>query len=138
MIQANMTGARLAYVVVPLDGTVERETCKWDAKSKQVIKKMEKQPGGFMVYFPRGHALRMSAEQLKHYRLNDEPSIINMTGLHDPKSPIGKLMRAQDDQQRRSAMFSLEKAVIALATAKSGAILLPEQVREDAEPADAA
>ena len=35
-VQANMTGARLSFVVVPQEGTVRRAVSKWDKRSKQV------------------------------------------------------------------------------------------------------
>jgi DNA integrity scanning protein DisA with diadenylate cyclase activity len=59
-----------------------------------------------------------------------------MSGLHDPRSLMGKLMRAQDDTARKGAMNDLEEAVIQLATRKTGAIIMPEQLTP--EPATAA
>lgn len=144
-VTAMMTGARLAYVVRPIEGEVVRVqhamVAKKVGKDKHgndryvnEIKAVEKkQPAGFMVYFPRGHALRFkSIDELKQYNLDQDPVIVNLDGIHDPKSPAGQLLRAQDDKSRRSAFVSLEEQVIALATAKTGSVLMPEQVTRSA------
>lgn len=128
-VQAMMTGARLAYVVRPIPGMVKREVSKWNPKTNSIEKKTVEKPGGFMVYFPRGHVLRLETpEQLKHYNLDQPAQIVNLDGLHDPKSPAGQLLRAQDDKARRGAMEALEDQVVALAIAKSGPMLMPEQL----------
>lgn len=136
MAQAMMTGTRLEYVVVPIDGTVKRvkrvleaRTHKGqDGKNKTTYERRDKvmeEPGGFMVYFPRGHVLRISSQKkLKQYKLNRPAKLINLQGLNDPNSPVGKIMAAQDDDARRGAMASLEQQVIQMATAKTGKDLL--------------
>lgn len=127
-----MAGARLAYVVVALEGTVKREVTSWSKKAG-LVKKLVEVPAGFMVYFPRGHALRIvDKAMLERYGLNGEPNIINMQGLHDPRSPVGKLMTAQDESVRQGAYADLEQMVIRLATAKTGPVLLPEQLERAA------
>lgn len=135
---ANRSGTRLAYVVVKLEGKVEREVSTW-SKAKGLERKLVKQDAGYLVYFPRGHVLRMRDEaQLRHYNLDGDPPIINMQGLTDPRSPMGKLFLAQDDASRTKAMDTLEQQVIALATAKTGPIVMPEQNKNyRAEPASA-
>jgi hypothetical protein len=135
-INAMMTGARLAFVVRELEGKVEREVCAFNPKTNSIEKKMKSEPAGYMVYFPRGHALRFrTMAQLKHYQLDQEPAIVNLEGLHDPKSAAGKLLRAQNEQARRAAFVDLEEQVIALATAKSGKTLMPEQLEQKQEVA---
>jgi hypothetical protein len=127
---AMMTGARLAYVVRPIKGEVIREVAVWNNEKKRIDKKEVKKPGGFMVYFPRGHAIRLESEEdLKQYNLNQPPRVVNLEGIHDPNSPAGQLMNAQTDEARRGAFRNLEDQVIALATAKSGPVLMPEQVK---------
>jgi hypothetical protein len=71
-INAAMTGARLSYVVRELPGTVEREVVTFEeipaGKHKdgsprvtyQMKRVMRKVPAGYMVYFPRGHVLRLT------------------------------------------------------------------------------
>lgn len=128
-MQLMMQGARLAYVVRKIDGEVEREKAVYD-KEKGLTKVTRKEPGGFMVYFPRGHALRLSEAQIKQYRLDKEPHIINMEGLYDPNSPLGKLLMADDDGNRMKAFRQLEEQCIRMACVKTGSMLMPEQHAE--------
>lgn len=130
MSMAAMSGARLSYVVVPQEGLVRRPVHKW-TKGKGLITSDIEEPAGFLVYFPRGHVARIRTKaDLKHYKLHKEPRIVNLQGLNDPNSPIGKLMMAQDKDERILAMENLEKQVIQLAEAKSGRI---ELVRDAAD-----
>lgn len=125
----NRSGARLAYVVIKLKGTVKRDQTRWEAgKGLQTVPTEE--DAGYMVYFPRGHVLRLKSKaELEHYGLREgEAPIINMQGLSDPNSPLGKMLAAQDDDTRKGAWRSMEDQVIKLATAKTGMVLMPEQV----------
>jgi len=129
-VQASVSGTRLAYVVVPIEGTVERSVHRY-SKDKGITVEEEKQPGGFMVYFPRGHVIRLRDKKaLAQYKLDKKPRIINLQGLNDPNSAIGQLISSQDEAARQGAMVNLERQVIALATAKTGRVLMPEQVRQ--------
>lgn len=136
--QAVMTGARLAYVVVPIVGTVRREKHLLETKAKNKdgkatmietkVKKHE-EPFGFMVYFPRGHAIRIRDEaQLRHYNLDGPPKFINMQGLEDPNSPVGKLMRAQDENERKGIMSDLERNVVQMVETRVGKVIAPGDV----------
>lgn len=126
-MQAQMSGARLAYVVVPQEGTVRRPVHKYH-KAKGLIVSEVEEPAGYLVYFPRGHVIRIRTKaELRKYKLNEEPQIVNLQGLNDRNSPIGKLMFAQDEDIRRNAMVDLEKQVIRLAEAKSGKIELQRE-----------
>lgn len=135
MINPGTNGARLAYVVVDLAetiGTVKREVTTW-TKRDGLKKKMVEQPAGYLVYFPRGHVIRIpDKETLRHYGLADRAPIVNLQGLNDPNSPIGRMLFGQEEDARRGAMDSLEKQVIRLATAKTGPILMPEQLEQEA------
>lgn len=129
---ATMNGARLEYVVVPIDGSVTRPVTKF-VKGEGLVTKEVEQDGGFMVYFPRGHVLRLKdKESLVRYNLHKKPKIINIQGLADPNTPIGQLIGSQDERERTAAMQQLQREVIALATAHSGRTLMPEQI----EPLD--
>lgn len=134
MMQMSGQGARLAYVVVDLAqtvGTVKREVVSWTKKDGLKRKKVE-EPAGFLVYFPRGHVIRLKdKEALRHYGLDGQPPIVNLQGLNDPNSPIGRLLLSQDEGTRRGAMESMEKMVIRLATAKTGPVLMPEQLESE-------
>lgn len=136
-----VSGARLSYTVVPLKGEVEREVCVMKEKkigkhrdgtdrvTHELVREKRKEPAGFMVYCPRGHAIRIRTQaDLQKYGLDKKPNIINMEGMHDPNSPIGKLLTAQDEATRQGGYNDMQQAVIALATKKSGAVLMPEQV----------
>lgn len=132
MMQAHMNGARLAYVVVALSNmvgeTVQREVSRY-TKKEGLTRKMKAQPAGYMVYFPRGHAIRLKDEAaLRKYNLDGPASIVNLEGLYDPRSPLGQLMVEQDSEKRGQLMTSLEQQVIRLATAKSGPVIMPEQI----------
>lgn len=130
--QAYMNGARLAYVVRKLPGNVKRQVCKLTKKGEGIKFEDRDQPAGYMVYFPRGHAIRIPSDKLlAHYGLKvGKATIVNMDGLLDSNSPLGKVMLAQNDEARATAMVDMERMVIQLATAKTGPVLLPEQVRE--------
>lgn len=131
-MQANSNGARLAYVVVKLDVTVQREITTWK-KKEGIVKRLVEEPGGYMVYFPRGHVLRFKTmDDLRRYGLDKRPPIINLNGLNDPNSPIGQMLMSQDEDTRRGAFESMEKMVIQLATAKSGKVQMPEQLEVEA------
>ncbi len=136
MSQAFMNGTRLAYVVVPMDGAVKRKINTWTKKAGLGEKYVD-QPAGFLVYFPRGHVLRIKDQaQLKHYRLDKAPRIVNLEGLSDPNSPLGRLMLSQDENARRGAMEDMQTAVMKLAQSKSGKIELirdPETELTEAE-----
>lgn len=138
MLAVGTQGARLAYVVVDLNetvGTVEREVVTW-TKNGGLKRKMMREPAGYMVYFPRGHVVRLKTkEDLRHYKVDGPAPIINLQGLNDPNSPIGRMLMSQDEGTRRGAMESMEKAVIRLATAKTGPVLMPEQLEQVAEVA---
>jgi hypothetical protein len=138
MLSPGMTGARLAYVVVDLSetvGTVKRPVTSW-TKKDGLKTKMVEEPAGYLVYFPRGHVIRLKdKESLRQYGLDRQPPIVNLQGLNDPNSPIGRLLMSQDEGSRRGAMETMEKQVIRLATAKTGPVLMPEQLEPDEEAA---
>jgi hypothetical protein len=144
MMTANMVGARLAFVVRELHGTVKREKCRLVLSKKgggkqrdqfEWKKEMVDEPAGYMVYFPRGHVVRVPTRQLlEHYNLHLKPRIINLDGLTDPNSPLGRVMMAQDNSARAGAMTDMETLVIQMACAKTGPQLMPEQVVEREVP----
>jgi hypothetical protein len=122
------SSARLAYVVTELKGTVKRPVHFW-TKDGGLQMRMEDQPGGFLVFCPRGHVVRLrDQKELEWYGVHRAAPVVNLQGLHSPNSPAGKLLAAQNDEERRAAFLDLKKAVIALATAKTGQVLTPEQV----------
>lgn len=125
----NQPGARLAYAVIALQGTVKRSVTVYDKTEGLQTKEVDK-PAGFLVYFPRGHVLRFETEkQLKHYGLDKPAAIINLSGLNDPQSPLGRLMAAQDDETRRGAMHDMKTSVMRLATANTGQNIMPEMLK---------
>jgi hypothetical protein len=130
------SGTRLAYVVMPIKEKVSRYITKW-TKEKGLHEELEEQPGGYMVYFPRGHALRMTEKELARYKLNKRAKlVVDMSQLYDPESSIGKLFMAQSETGRADGWKDLERQVIALATHKTGNQLLtkvqPPTEREEA------
>jgi hypothetical protein len=134
MLTVSANGARLAYVVVDLHqsvGTVKRPVTTW-TKKDGLKTKMVEEPAGYLVYFPRGHVIRCKdKETLRQYGLDGMPPIINLQGLNDPNSPIGRMLMSQNEDARRGAMESMEKQVIRLATAKTGPVLMPEQIEPE-------
>lgn len=140
MALAGVNGSRLAFVVMPLRGELEREHVRINTKeigksangnprlAHTMERYLKKEPAGFMAYFPRGHAIRIKSKaDLAKYGLDKQASIINVEGLNDPNSPLGKLVQAQDQEARNGAFLDMQKAVMAMATRKSGSVLLPEQ-----------
>lgn len=137
MAQGFMSGTRLEYVVVPIEGVVKRKVYQMIPRGQRMTPAgrvattherkeiLREEPGGFMVYFPRGHCIRFKDKKaLEQYGLNKPPKIINMQGLADPNSPLGQLMTAQDDAGRAEAMASLQQKVISMATALTGVNLV--------------
>lgn len=127
---AGLPGARLQYVVVDLEKFypegLKRMKTKW-SKATGLEQYEEVEPAGYLIYCPRGHAIRLKNDkQLKQYNLDRQPRIVNMQGLLDPNSDVGKLMFAQDQESRENSMNILRGHVIKLATYKSGPNIMPE------------
>lgn len=117
MMQGVLNGSRLAYVVVKQEGEVKREVHYWSKDG--IKKKLLSEDAGYLVYFPRGHAIRIrSLAMLRHYRLHKEPKIIQLDGLNDPNSPLGKMFFSQDQALRQASYRELEQMVIDLAEAR--------------------
>jgi hypothetical protein len=132
-----MSGTRLSYVVVPQEGTVKRPIQVFKKGGQGIVTKLVEEPAGYLVYFPRGHVIRVkNRAELRHFKLHKEPRIVNLEGLQDRNSPIGKLMFAQDEAARRGAMQNLEEQVIRLAEAKSGKVVLCRDSSELEDPED--
>lgn len=131
---AVMSGTRLAFVVRKLDGTVVRKhiTVKTIKKSggmkydrHELVRVKKEEPAGYMVYFPRGHAIRCKdGNALARHDLDREPELVNLEGLHDPNSAAGKLFLAQDEQSRKGAFQDMEQQVIDMVHRRSSSQLL--------------
>ena len=131
MIAASQ-GSRLAYVVVPIKEKVTRNVTKFE-KDKGLHDVPTEEEGGFMVYFPRGHVLRLSKKELRRYGIDKKPRLtMDMNAMFDPDSSIGKVFLSQSQEERALSWKDLEKQVIALATAKSG----PEILTRIQEPVE--
>ena len=116
-ISGILNGSRLAYVVVKQEGSVKREKHYWTKDG--IKKKLVDEDAGYLVYFPRGHAIRVrSLSKLRHYQLHKEPKIIQLEGLNDPNSPLGKMFLSQDPMLRSASYRELEQMVINLAEAR--------------------
>ena len=122
MFEGVVPGSRLAYVVVPLKDEVTRYITKW-TRDKGLFDEPNKEPGGYLVYFPRGHCLRLNEKELKRYKLNKKPKlVVDMSQMYDPNSSLGKLFLAQNESERANSWKDLERQVIQLATARTGPI----------------
>lgn len=131
-----MRGTRLEFVAVPIKEPVKRVVVSLVPRGKNKDGKVtnhdwkrevREQEGGYMVYFPRGHVLRIkNLKMLKFYGLDRQPRIINMEGLNDPNTPFGKFMSAQDAETRHNAWGEMEQKVIKAAQFKSGPHLLTQ------------
>jgi hypothetical protein len=132
-----LNGSRLAYVVVKQEGSVKREKHYWTKDG--IKKKLIEEDAGYLVYFPRGHAIRIkNLAMLRHYQLHKEPKIIQLEGLNDPNSPLGKMFLSQDPHLRMASYRELEQMVINLAEAR-GKIEVSDFVpRDPDEDEDAA
>ena len=128
-ISGILNGSRLAYVVVKQEGSVKREKHYWTKDG--IRKKLVDEDAGYLVYFPRGHAIRVkSLAMLRHYQLHKEPKIIELNGLNDPNSPLGKMFLSQDPHLRMASYRELEQMVINLAEAR-GKIEVTDYVPRD-------
>lgn len=124
-----MPSARLAYVVRRLEGTVVRKKHKWvpnkSGKGGELVAHDVEVPAGFMVYFPKGHAIRLTEKQLKD-RGFAEPrgGFVSMEGL-TTKDPM---MVVEDRMMMQMEMRKLENMTIRLAIRRTGPLLMPEQL----------
>lgn len=57
-----MTQAKKAYQVEKFEGEVERTKHRVNKESKTLETIVEKEGAGFMVYFPKGHSIRVKNE----------------------------------------------------------------------------
>lgn len=115
-----LTGGRLAYVTVPIKGKYMREICHYET-GKGIVRETVKADAGYMVYFPQGHALHIrTREQLEVHGFDETAEIINMEGMHDPKSPLGKLYLSQNEAARKQAFRDLENEVITVVERGAG------------------
>lgn len=130
-----LPSGRLEYVVVPMPKGDKVKRLRHSFKTgKGIIREEIEEPAGFMVYFPRGHALRFKDEAaLRNYGLHKKPRIVNMQDMADPNTPMGKLIAAQTEEQRAQAYVDLEAQVIALATVKTGRAILLRDGTKDTE-----
>lgn len=120
-MQTTMQGARLAYVVKKLEGTVKRTNYKFNRRIGKIEPYEVDEEAGFLVFFPQGHYLRIrTREDLVRYKINYKPPVISMNGLLDPNSPVGKLMSAQDEGQRTKAWEDMEADIAAIVRKRSG------------------
>lgn len=127
MAQAVLKGTRLEFVIVPIEENVKRKQFRLvpvgkgrDGRPLRHERKEEivEQPGGYMVYFPRGHCIRLKdKKELARYRLDREAKIISLEGLYDPNTPLGQMISSQDETARGRAFQSLEQKVINAVTA---------------------
>lgn len=121
--------ARLAYVVKKIPGKVKRPKCRWvpnkSGKGGELVTKDVEVDGGYMVYFPKGHAIRLTAKQLKQYNL-DQPrgNFVSMQGL----TPQDEMMMLEDRSLMQAHVESIEMMTIRLATRRTGPLLMPEQL----------
>ncbi|MCI0557532.1 MAG: hypothetical protein MN733_03475 [Nitrososphaera sp.] len=119
-------GARLAYVVKKLEGTVKRTHFKFDRRTRKLVPNEVEEDAGWLVFFPQGHYLRVRTKQdLIRYKLNYKPQIISMTGLTDPNTPVGRLMMAQDEGEREKAWGDMEADIAAMVRRRSGPMSIP-------------
>lgn len=133
-IRGMMQGGRLAFVIRPIEGIVHREHIEVkvlkkataNSKARHSFERVVKEePGGYMVYFPMGHAIRVRTDAtLREFGLDGEAEVVDVSGLYDPKSPAGRLMVAQNEQAKKAAFVDLEKQVIDYVARKVGRDLL--------------
>jgi hypothetical protein len=136
-ISGILNGSRLAYVVVKQEGSIKREKHFWTKDG--IKKKLVDEDAGYLVYFPRGHAIRVKTlNMLRHYQLHKEPKIIQLEGLNDPNSPLGKMFLSQDPHLRMASYRELEQMVINLAESRGKIEVLDHVPRDPDEDERAA
>lgn len=125
-----MPTARLAFVVRKLPGTVEREKVKWvpnrGGKGGTLVRTKVAVDAGYMVYFPKGHAIRLTESQLAHYGLSPNSGVfVSMEGL----VPMDKTVQIENQRIMGAGFEALEAMTIRLATKRTGPVLMPEQLQ---------
>lgn len=77
-----LQGPRLPYVVRKLNGTVPVERTKFNRRTGKIEKYEEREDAGFLVFFPKGHYLRVrNKSDLVFYKLNLKPKPIAADGM---------------------------------------------------------
>lgn len=134
-------GGRLKYVVVPIKGKVKRVITSFEKKQIGVTEhnvpryqhtmkqSVKERPGGFMVYFPMGHVLRLTERQLRRFRLNRPAGFADMRGLFAQGGPLAELLQAQTEEGRAEGFKRLELMTVHLATKRTGTRLLTREER---------
>lgn len=132
-----MNGERLAYVVVPIAGEVKRTVYTMEPKYKRGKKAGRNEeiigyemtpkevvlPGGYLVFHPMGHTIRVrNDEELRRLGYDEPPEVIDMDPMVTAQSLLGKVLHAQSDDQRTGAFDNLADQVIAMARRVSGPI----------------
>lgn len=130
-----MPSARMAYVVRRIPTKVTRRKCHWvpnkSGKGGELVFKDVEVEGGFMVYFPKGHAIRLTAKQLTHYGLTERRgNFVSMSGL----TPQDEMMMVEDRSLMQTHMENIENMTIRLATKRTGPLLMPEQMTGAVKP----
>lgn len=140
-------GGRFKYIVIPIKGKVKRVQYGFETKEvgkdergnprfqHTMVKNIVEQPGGYMVYCPMGHVVRLTERQLRRYKLNRPPGLADMRGRYGD-TPAGKTFGEQAEAINRDGMVkNLELMTVHLATRKTGTRLLlkEEKIPEEFE-----
>lgn len=67
-----------AFEVEKLEGTRTKTILTPNKKDGGFISKEIEVDAGYVVYFPRGHSIRVSEQELNRLGLNQDPSLVDM------------------------------------------------------------
>lgn len=110
-----LQGPRLPYVVRKLNGTVPVTKRKYNKRTGKVESFEEKEDAGYIVFYPRGHYLRIrNLDALKFYGLDKKPRPIAADGMQ-----LHPTMRIED------AYENLEADVVEAVRSAVGQITIP-------------
>lgn len=129
-----MQGARLEYVCRKIQGTVAKQTVKWDAKAKKLVRVTKEVGDAYMLYLPTGHSYRLTATEVVTKGFDRQPNILNFERVNDTKTAAGRFKHAVNQETKEAAWRELEDEVVKLCIRKHGKA---ERSMEEVEANDA-
>jgi len=92
-----------AYEVHPFSGTTKRRVYGFDKKSRQLTVEEVDAEGGYMVYFPKGHSIRVfDDEHLKVLGFDQPAKLIDMETGEESGEAHGSLRQHSRRVTRRT------------------------------------
>jgi len=92
-----------AYEVHPYSGVTTRNVCRIDKKTRQVVCEEVEDTGGYMVYFPKGHSIRVrDDEELAALGFDKPAKLIDMETGDETGQIAENLLKRSERMTRRT------------------------------------